>query len=72
MGGIAYDGACEAGCLGDLTASGVVDGEDLAIVLNAWGPCAHLYCPADFNGDGAVDGADLSYIIGQWGPCSSG
>ena len=72
MGGIAFDGACEAACLGDLTGSGVIDGEDLSIVLNAWGTCAHLYCPADFNGDGVVDGADLAYIIGQWGPCIDG
>jgi len=54
------------GCLGDLTADGVVDGADLALVLAAWGTDD----VADFNDDGVVDGADLAIALAAWGSCS--
>jgi hypothetical protein len=41
-----------------------VNGEDLGMLLGAWGPCAD--CPADFNRDGHVGGSDLGDLLGNW------
>jgi len=49
----------------DLDGDGTVDGADLGILLNAWGPCDD--CSADLNGDGVVDGADLGILLNAWG-----
>jgi outer membrane protein assembly factor BamB len=57
------DDACE----GDLTADGVVDAQDIAILLGAWGPCRD--CDADLDGDGSVSAADLALLLGAWGAC---
>lgn len=57
------------GCgVADLNGDGVVDGVDLAFLLNAWGPCAG--CPEDLNGDGTVDGLDLAFLLNMFGPCA--
>lgn len=48
----------------DIDCDGDVDGYDLALLLNAWGPCAG--CRADINRDGQVDGADLSILLANW------
>ncbi|MFM2164297.1 MAG: hypothetical protein RL325_734 [Planctomycetota bacterium] len=47
-------------------ADGRIDGQDLAILLNAWGtadPAANVDCT------GVVDGADLAEILNAWGDC---
>ena len=49
--------------VGDLNADGVVDGADLAILLNAWGSTSS---PADLNADGVVDAADLAILLGAY------
>jgi hypothetical protein len=49
---------------GDVDGDAEVDGEDLGLLLSAWGPCAG--CPADLNGDGVVDGADLGILLASW------
>ena len=49
----------------DLTGDGVVDGVDLATVLNQFGGAGS----ADLNGDGVVDGVDLASILNSFGPC---
>jgi hypothetical protein len=54
-------------CTGDLTGDGVVDPDDLFLLLGAWGPCAG--CPEDLTGDGIVDPDDLFQLLGAWGPC---
>ena len=61
--------AFEAGssCLSDLTGNTLIDGQDLAVLLAAWGD---EFTPADQNGDGQVNGADLSILLGNWGSCS--
>jgi hypothetical protein len=41
-----------------------VDGNDLGILLGAWGPGGG---PADLNQDGVVDGNDLGRLLGDWG-----
>ncbi len=56
----------ECECIGDLDASGTVDGADLAILLGAWGNAGGV---ADLNADGTVDGADLAILLGAWGIC---
>ncbi|MBL9148824.1 MAG: hypothetical protein JNM94_09045 [Phycisphaerae bacterium] len=52
-------------CVGDVDASGVVDGGDLALVLGAWSGSG----AADVDGSGTVDGGDLAIVLGAWGPC---
>lgn len=48
--------------VGDLTANGVVDGADLALLLAGWGRRG----AADLDGDGDVDGADLGILLSNW------
>ncbi len=62
-------GDCGGGCQTDLNADGATDGNDLGLLLGAWGPGTST---ADFNQDGAVDGNDLGIMLGAWGPCSGG
>ena len=50
---------------GDLDGNGTVNGADLTLLLNAWGPCAG--CPADLNGDGSVGAPDLAILLNAWG-----
>jgi hypothetical protein len=47
----------------DLNGDGVVDGNDLGILLAAWGVGTG---PADLNRDGAVDGNDLGMLLAAW------
>jgi hypothetical protein len=47
----------------DLNGDGVVDGNDLGILLAAWGAGTG---PADLNRDGAVDGNDLGILLAAW------
>ncbi len=55
--------------LGDLNNDGVVGGDDLGLLLAAWGPCRRgSPCDADFNFDGMVDGADLGLLLAAWTP----
>lgn len=63
----------ECVCPGDLDGSGVVDAEDLFILLGSWGSCADPDdCPADLNGDHVVDSKDLFVLLGDWGVCKTG
>jgi hypothetical protein len=56
---------------GDVNSDGIVDGEDLSIVLGYWGVCpSDLDCAADISGDGLVDGQDITVVLGYWGQCS--
>lgn len=50
----------------DLNGDGIVDGTDLDLLLEIWGPCDN--CPADLDGSGFVDGADLGMLLMRWGP----
>jgi len=50
----------------DTNDDGVVNGEDLALVLALWGT---NNAAADINHDGVVEGADLTLVLGSWGPC---
>jgi len=48
---------------GDLNADGVVNGEDLGMLLLAWGAESRA---ADLNADGIVGGADLGLMLLNW------
>ena len=52
-------------CAADLTGDDLVDGDDLGVLLGAWGSSS----VGDINGDGATDGADLAALIAEWGTC---
>ena len=56
-------------CTGDTNSDGVVDGQDLAVVLGNWG-CSGVDCIGDLNDDGIVNGADLASVLGYWGLCN--
>jgi len=58
------DGICDGA--GDVNADCAVNGDDLAQLLAAWGPCA-APCAADLNGDGSVGGDDLAIVLVNWG-----
>jgi hypothetical protein len=57
-------------CIGDLTDDRFVNGADLGMLLNAWGPCI-ANCPAVFTSAGVVNGDDLGVLLSAWGPCPS-
>jgi hypothetical protein len=51
----------------DLNQDGVVNGDDLGILLGAWGPCApNGPCSADLDGNGTVDADDLGRLLAAW------
>jgi hypothetical protein len=55
-------------CIGDLNVDRFVNGADLGVLLNDWGPCV-ANCQPDLNSDGVVDGSDLGVLLSAWGPC---
>lgn len=61
-------------CLGDTNNDGVVNIDDMLIVIGGWGPCPppNPPCPGDIaptDGDRHVDIDDLLTVINRWGPC---
>jgi len=55
----------------DLNGDGVVDSQDLLLLLAAWGACPDgRACPADLNGDGIVDSGDLIELLSSFSPGS--
>nr|AQQ75101.1 hypothetical protein [uncultured bacterium] len=62
-------------CPGDLTGptgkpDGVVDVDDLNVVLSSWSQSVSPCQGADVTGDGQVDVDDLNAVLGSWGvPC---
>ena len=58
------------GRVGDLNDDDAVDGNDLGILLAAWGPVPAGDATAqacDLNRDGTVDGVDLGMLLSAWG-----
>jgi hypothetical protein len=51
-------------CPADITQDGLVDGNDLGILLGVWGTAK-----GDLDGDGFTDGADLAIMLSSWGGC---
>ena len=56
--------ACEF-AIGDLNLNGVIDQQDLSILLGWWGIANPLY--GDLNQDGKVDGTDMGILLGRYG-----
>jgi hypothetical protein len=56
-------------CVGDINLDAFVDGDDLGLLLAAWGPCASP-CVSDMNNSGEVDGVDLGILLAGWGACT--
>jgi len=54
---------------GDVNGDGVVNTDDLLLLLESWGPCPDppADCPADFDGNGVVNTADLLILLAHWG-----
>jgi hypothetical protein len=53
---------------GDVNDDGVVNVDDLLLVIAAWGPCPPPnLCEADFNANGVVNIDDLLTVIYNWG-----
>ena len=51
----------------DLTGDGVVNAQDLTILLASWGRCASgAPCAADLDGNGTVNGQDLANLVASW------
>ncbi len=50
---------------GDVTGDGVVDIQDLLVLIAAWGSCDDP-CPADLDNNGVVDIADALEMIAAW------
>jgi hypothetical protein len=55
--------SCEYG-RGDLNLDGVIDGNDLGLLLALWGELAPPI--GDLNGDGVVDANDLGELLSGW------
>ncbi len=56
-------------CFADISGNGVVNGVDLAELLNAWGTDGQGEFDADIDDDGIVAGSDLGFVLSGWGPC---
>jgi hypothetical protein len=62
--------SCFETCEGDANVNGIVDVDDLLMVINNWGNCdADETCLGDLTGNGVVDVDDLLEVINNWGPC---
>ena len=58
------NGECpDTGSPADLDGDGLVNGQDLGILLAFW---LTADATADINGDGVVDGIDLGILLGEW------
>lgn len=49
---------------GDVNGDGVVDTDDILLVIADWGPCAG--CATDIDGDGLVGTNDLLVVLADW------
>ena len=63
-GGNVFEDGCDCP---DLDGDGLVNVEDLLLLMAAWGPCDS--CPEDLDLDGTVGVSDLLAVIAAWGLC---
>ena len=60
---------CESACrLADFDGDGAVTGDDLGLLLGAWGTTATRF---DLAGGGTIDGSDLGALLSSWGVCTN-
>lgn len=55
------------GLIGDLTLDGIVNVNDLNLLLRSFGPCGGGACDADLDGNGRVDLDDMWLLLAFWG-----
>ena len=55
----------EEGVPGDLNGDGLVEVNDLLIIIASWGACSGE-CPADLSGDGTVNISDILLLLSFW------
>ncbi|MCH8824599.1 MAG: hypothetical protein IH984_13945 [Planctomycetes bacterium] len=66
--GAAYVYDLTGSACSDITGDGIVDIDDLVVVLAFWGPCAWPFtCLADLNGDCTTSVRDLLILFANWG-----
>jgi hypothetical protein len=53
------------GVPGDLDGNGLVDVNDLLVIIAGWGTCSGE-CPADLSGDGVVNVSDILLLLSFW------
>lgn len=69
-------GPCE-GVSTDLDGDGDVDGDDISVLVGAYGTCAHyvyqtgVYLPLDLDNNGEIDHNDVEIVQCFWGPATS-
>ena len=52
--------------VGDVSGNGIVDVQDLLLLIASFGPLEVSGPLADFNGDFVVDISDLLALVGNW------
>ncbi|TVQ33096.1 MAG: hypothetical protein EA376_03310 [Phycisphaeraceae bacterium] len=62
-----YDVYVVFGVRGDVNRDGVVNAQDLALLLGAWGQSGDDVGLSDLNGDGVVNSQDLAILLSYWG-----
>jgi hypothetical protein len=65
------DSGCNSELPGDANGDGVVDTNDLLLIIAGWGPCPPAPCPGDVNGDGFIGADDILLAIAHWGNTGS-
>ena len=61
------DGTDGCAVIGDVNGDGVVDVDDVLLLINAWGACGlGQPCPADLDGDGVVGVNDMLIVLANW------
>ncbi len=65
-----WDVSSTPGCPADIEMTGVVDADDLAALLLAWGTCTDpMGCPEDLDDDNEIGVLDLLLLLADWGGC---
>ncbi|MSR40610.1 MAG: hypothetical protein EXS10_01730 [Phycisphaerales bacterium] len=57
-------GMAPASCVADLSGDGIVDGADIATLLDSWNAAG-----GDLDNSGVTDAADLAIMLDAWGAC---
>ena len=64
---VATGNTVDTGPVGDVDGNGVVNFQDIVLLLGAWGTCTDIpECPADIDGDSIVGFADLLLVLNNF------
>lgn len=56
---------CEEVLVGDVNGDGIVNVQDLLMIISAFGSCPD--CPEDLDGDGLAGASDILIVLANWG-----